>query len=75
MLSMTPSLLMSYFSVNLSMLLIMNPVAVGIYSLVTFVPKWFTDDEIARNRNSVVILVVVWVVVSILNYATNVNLA
>ena len=57
------------------MLLIMNPVAVGIYSLVTFVPKWFTDDEIARNRNSVVILVVVWVVVSILNYATNVNLA
>ena len=57
------------------MLLIMNPVAVVIYSLVTFVPKWHTENEITRNRNSVVILVVVWIVVSILNYATNVNLA
>ena len=54
-------------------LLIMNPVAIAIYGLVTFVPKWFTDDEIARNRNIVVFLVVVWMGVSILNYATNVN--
>lgn len=54
-------------------LLIMNPVAIAIYGLVTFVPKWFTDDEIARNRNIVVFLVVVWIVVSILNYVTNIN--
>lgn len=56
-------------------MLIMNPVAIAIYSLVTFFPKWYTENEIARNRNSVAILVVVWMVVSILNYATNINLA
>ena len=54
-------------------MLIMNPVAIAIYSLVTFIPKWYTENEIARNRNSVVILVGVWMVVSILNYATNIN--
>ena len=34
-------------------MLIMNPVAVAIYSLVTFVPKWFTENTITRNRNRV----------------------
>ena len=54
-------------------LLIMNPVAIAIYSLVTFMPKWFTENEITRNRNTVVILAVVWIIVSILNYVTNIN--
>jgi len=54
-------------------MLIMNPVAVAIYSLVTFVPKWFTVNEITRNRNAVIFLVVVWLIVSLLNYVTNVN--
>ena len=54
-------------------LLVMNPVAVAIYSLVTFIPKWFTENEITRNRKAVIILVVVWVIVSILNYVTNIN--
>jgi len=54
-------------------LLIMNPVAIAIYSLVTFMPKWFTENEITRNRSTVVILVVVWIIVSILNYVTNIN--
>jgi hypothetical protein len=54
-------------------LLIMNPIAVTIYSLVTFMPKWFTENEITRNRNAVAILVVVWIIVSILNYVTNIN--
>ena len=55
------------------LLLIMNPVAVAIYSLVTFMPKWLTENEITRNRKTVAILFVVWIVVSILNYVTNVN--
>ena len=54
-------------------LLVMNPVAVAIYSLVTFIPKWFTENEITRNRKAVIILVVVWLIVSILNYVTNIN--
>ena len=53
-------------------MLIMNPVAVAIYSLVTFVPKWFTENEITRNRNAACFLVVVWLIVSLLNYVTNV---
>lgn len=55
------------------MMLIMIPVAISIYSLVTFMPKWFTENEVTRNRRTVVILVVIWVIVSILNYATNIN--
>ena len=55
------------------LLLIMNPVAVAIYSLVTFMPKWFTENEITRNRKTVAILVVAWITVSILNYVTNIN--
>ena len=54
-------------------LLIMNPVAVAIYSLVTFMPKWFSENEITRNRYATVILVVVWIIVSTLNYLTNIN--
>jgi len=53
-------------------MLIMNPVAVAIYSLVTFMPKWFTENEITRNRNAACFLVVVWLIVSLLNYVTNV---
>ena len=56
-------------------MLIMNPVAVAIYSLVTFVPKWFTENEITRNRNAACFLVVVWLIVSLLNYVTNVYLS
>ncbi len=54
-------------------MLIMIPVAVAIYSWVTFMPKWFTENEISRNRMAVFILVVVWIIVSILNYVTNIN--
>ena len=54
-------------------MLIMNPVAFAIYSLVTFLPKWFTENTITKNRNRAVFLVIVWLIVSILNYFTNVN--
>ena len=54
-------------------MLIMIPIAVAIYSLVTFTPKWFTDNQIRRNRGAVAFLVVVWIIVSILNYVTNIN--
>lgn len=55
-------------------LLIMNPIAVAIYSIVTFIPKWFTENVIPRNRKTVVILVAIWIIVSILNYVTNTTL-
>ena len=57
------------------LMIIMNPIAFAIYSLVTFVPKWFTENTITKNRNRVVLLVIVWIIVSILNYVTNINQA
>ena len=55
-------------------MLIMNPIAVAIYSTVTFIPKWLVEGEIRKRTKMIFLLVAVWVVVSILNYVTNVNL-
>jgi hypothetical protein len=55
-------------------MLVMNPVAAAIYGVVTFIPKWMVEGEIRERKKAVLLLVAVWIVVSILNYATNVNL-
>jgi hypothetical protein len=57
------------------MMLVMNPIASAIYGVVTFIPKWLVEGEIRERKKIVLLLVAVWIVVSILNYATNVNLA
>jgi hypothetical protein len=57
------------------MMLVMNPIAAAIYGVVTFIPKWLVEGEIIERKKTVLLLMAVWVVVSILNYATNVNLA
>jgi len=57
------------------MMLVMNPIAAAIYGVVTFIPKWLVEGEIRERKKVVLLLVAVWIVVSILNYATNVNLA
>ena len=54
-------------------MLIMNPVAIAIYSLVTYTPKWIADNEMTENRKAVALLAAVWIIVSILNYATNID--
>ena len=56
------------------MMLVMNPIAAAIYSVVTFIPKWLVEGEIRERKKTVLLLVAVWIVISILNYATNVNL-
>ena len=56
-------------------MLVMNPVAVAIYSLVTFVPKWLVEGEIRKRTKTTVLLVAVWIVVSILNFVTNADLS
>ena len=57
------------------MMLVMNPIAAAIYGGVTFIPKWLVEGEIRERKKAAFLLVAVWIVVSILNYATNVNLA
>lgn len=56
-------------------MLVMNPVAVAIYSVVTFIPKWLVEGEIRKRTKTTFLLVTVWIVVSILNFVTNVNLS
>jgi len=56
-------------------MLVMNPVAVVIYSLVTFVPKWLVEGEIRNRTKTTILLVAVWIVVSILNFVTNADLS
>jgi len=56
-------------------MLIMNPVAAAIYSVVTFIPKWLVEGEIRERWKMTSLLVAVWIVVSILNHATNVRLS
>ena len=55
-------------------MLVMNPVAAAIYSVVTFIPKWLVEGEIRKRTKATFLLVAVWIVVSILNFVTNVNL-
>ena len=57
------------------MMLVMNPVAAAIYGVVTFIPKWLVEGEIRKRAKVTAILVAVWIVVSILNLATNIRLS
>lgn len=55
-------------------MLVMIPVAAAIYGVVTFIPKWIVEGEIRERWRATALLVAVWIVVSILNLATNVRL-
>ena len=41
------------------------PVAVALYSLLTFVPKWIVDGEIKNNKWKLTILSIIYVLVSL----------
>jgi hypothetical protein len=56
-------------------MLVMNPIAAAIYGVVTFIPKWLVEGEIRKRKRMTFLLVAVWIVVSILNFVTNVNLS
>jgi len=57
------------------MMLVMNPIAAAIYGVVTFIPKWLVEGEIRERKKTALLLIAVWIAVSIMNYATNVNIA
>jgi hypothetical protein len=39
------------------------PAAVGIYSLLTFLPKWIIEGKIKENKWRLIIIIIVWVFV------------
>lgn len=54
-------------------MLIMIPIAVCIYSFITFPPKWIVEGTLSENRKPLILLVIVWVIVAVLHFATATN--
>jgi hypothetical protein len=54
-------------------MLIMIPLAIAIYSFITFIPKWIVENRVRKNKKKVILLVTVWIIVSILSYVTKVR--
>jgi len=46
-------------------MIITIPIAISIYSLLTFVPKWIVEREIKNNKWKLRILLIVYLLVSI----------
>ena len=49
-------------------MLVMIPVALAIYGVVTFIPKWAVDGELRARWRTAALLLAVYVVVAVLNY-------
>ena len=52
-------------------MLIGIPIAVSIYSLLTFVPKWIVENKIGQNKRKLILMVIVWILVSISTFTGN----
>ncbi len=52
-------------------MLIMIPVAIGIYSGITFVPKWIVEGEILKNKKKVIAAVSMCIIVAIIRLIEN----
>jgi len=49
-------------------MLVMVPVALAIYGVVTFIPKWVVDGELKARWRTAALLLAVYIVVAVLNY-------
>lgn len=49
-------------------MLVMIPVALAIYGVVTFIPKWVVEGELKARWRTVAFLVAVYLIVAVLNY-------
>jgi hypothetical protein len=54
-------------------MLIMIPLALCIYSFITYTPKWVVEKRLKIERKKLVLLLLVWIIVSILNFATQIG--
>ena len=52
------------------LLLIMIPIAVCIYSFITYVPRWIVDTRLKENKKKVALLFSVWLLVAVLSLIT-----
>jgi len=47
------------------------PIAISIYSLLTFVPKWIVDKEIKKNKWKLILIIIIYVLVSLVTLFGN----
>ncbi len=52
-------------------MVVMIPMAVAIYTIVTFLPKWITDGDLQGRGRTLAILGLVYLTVAFLNYRSN----
>ncbi len=52
-------------------MLIGIPVAISIYSLLTFAPKWIVENRIRQNKRKMILMIIVWILVSISTFANS----
>jgi hypothetical protein len=52
-------------------MLIGIPVAISIYSLLTFAPKWIVENRIRQNKRKLIPMIIVWILVSISTFANS----
>lgn len=49
------------------------PLALCIYVLITFLPKWIVEKKMDKNRKKIIFLIIIWLIVSLLTFSTNSN--
>jgi len=49
-------------------MLVMIPVALAIYGVVTFIPKWVVEGELKARWRTAALLLLVYIIVAVLNY-------
>ncbi|MBI9050990.1 MAG: hypothetical protein JEZ00_16330 [Anaerolineaceae bacterium] len=53
-------------------MLIMIPLAVCIYTLITYVPMWLVNGKLKQHWRLSLFLTIVWLLIAFLNYKTNI---
>lgn len=47
---------------------VLLPLIAIIYLFITFVPKWIVERKVLDNKNKVIFMTIVWILISVLNY-------
>ena len=54
-------------------MLLAIPISLCIYTLITFLPKWIVEKKLKENQRMVIFLIVIWILISIITFITNIQ--
>lgn len=52
------------------LMLVMVPIAIGIYGFITYVPRWMVDGRLRENGGKAALMSAIWIGVAALSFAT-----